>query len=227
MAKQIQTSQIRKSNRQRSSRWIDISVYIRNGMVHWPGDPPTSIRPIHDMRKGSEDNVSHLSLGTHTGTHMDAPHHFFERGRGIDTVPLDAVIGPARILDVRGQNVIHAEDLMSHNVKRGERILLRTSNSPRAWKTSSFDKDYVYLAPDGARYLASLPALVVGIDYLSVGGDGEEGAETHRALLRAGIWIIEGLNLSRLHPGHCELICLPLKIMGADGAPARAVIRYV
>ncbi len=196
-------------------------------MVHWPGDPAFSVHAVHDMKKGSIDNVSRLSLGSHTGTHMDAPHHFFQRGKGIDTLPMDTAIGPARVIDVRHRNVIRARDLLLHDVKKGERILLKTSNSTRAWGRGSFAKDYVYLAPDGARFLASLPICLVGIDYLSIGGDNEGGAETHRALLRAGIWVIEGLNLARIHPGPCELVSLPLKILDGDGAPARAVIRYV
>lgn len=189
-------------------RWIDISVPLRDGMVRWPGDPPVRIRPVKRMARGDSSDLSLLSMGSHTGTHMDAPAHFLRGGWPIDRMPLSAVIGPARVIGIRDP----------------ERILFKTRNSSRCWRTSRFQKKFVHLPAESARYLAARGVRAVGVDYLSVGGYRRDGAETHRALLRSGVWIIEGLDLSRARPGRYTLLCLPLKILRGDGAPARAVL---
>ena len=207
--------------------WIDVSVPLRTDMVHWPDNPPVSIERMLDIEHGDLANVSKLSMGAHTGTHMDAPLHFFRTGKGIDTMPLMATIGRARVIEIRDPESIKPEELGSYQLRRGERILFKTRNSARCWQTDDFVEDFVYISQEAARYLAVQQIQTVGVDYLSVGGFFKDGVETHYALLEAGIWIIEGLNLSNIAPGIVELICLPLKIEGSDGAPSRAILRVV
>lgn len=194
-------------------------------MVHWPGNPPVRIDLALSIARGDACNVSSLALGAHTGTHMDAPRHFFEAGPGIDTMPLTAAIGPARVLAMNDATAIHAPALEPLAIQPGERILFKTRNSAGAWQSDTFDEDFVYIARDAAEYLAARHVLLVGVDYLSVGGYAHDGPETHRALLGAGVWIVEGLNLAPVAPGAYELMCLPLRLQGADGAPARAIVR--
>ena len=208
-----------------TSDWIDISVPVRSGMVHWPGDPEFHIERALDMEKGDPCTVSRVSMGVHTGTHMDAPLHFIPAGVSIDKMPLTATIGPARVIHVFDGESIKPGELERHRIEKGERILFRTSNSDRGWKTDAFLEDFVYISHEAARYLADCEISSVGVDYLSVGGYTKDGPETHQALLGAGIWVIEGLNLSGIDPGAYELICLPLRLVGAEGSPARAIVR--
>ena len=207
------------------SDWIDVSVPLHNGMVHWPGDAPYHRELTQAIDRGDVCNVSKMTCTVHIGTHMDAPHHFLPDGKGMETMPLDATIGPARVVRIEDPKAIHAAELERHTIQRGERILFRTRNSDSAWKTDEFQKGFVFIAHDAARYLAEAGVRTVGVDYLSVGGFEIDSAETHQALLGAGVWIIEGLQLGAIEPGDYDLICLPLKIVGSDGAPARAVLR--
>jgi arylformamidase len=193
--------------------------------VHWPGDPDVQITRIQDMQQGGACNVSVLSMSAHTGTHMDAPLHFLAGGAALDALPLAATIGPARVIEIRDPHAIHAAELGAQRIRRGERILFKTRNSARGWSDREFLHDFVYIARDGAEYLADRGVCTVGVDYLSVGGFEHDAHATHVALLQAGIWIIEGLNLSHVQPGSYELICLPLRIQGGDGGPARAILR--
>jgi len=207
--------------------WIDVSVPLRSGMVHWPDNPPVSIERMLDIERGDVANVSKLSMGAHTGTHMDAPLHFFRTGKGLDAMPLTATIGRARVIEIRDPESIKLEELRPYQIQRRERVLFKTRNSTRCWHTDDFVEDFVYISQEAARYLAVQQVQTIGVDYLSVGGFFTDGVETHHALLEAGIWIIEGLNLSKVEPGIYELICLPLKIKESDGAPARAILRFV
>jgi arylformamidase len=207
--------------------WIDISVAVRNGMVHWPGDPDFHIERATDQEKGDVATVSRMSLGVHTGTHMDAPLHFIRHARSIDTIPLDTTVGPARVISIGDRKSITRGELAGHAILAGERILFKTENSDHAWDSDRFDEDFVYISQDGARYLAECGVRMVGVDYLSVGGFREDGRETHEALLGAGIWIIEGLNLKGVEPGSYDLVCLPLRLIGAEGSPARAILRRI
>jgi len=208
-----------------SASWIDISVPLYTGMVHWPDNPSVHIERMMDIEGGDVCNVSKMSLGVHTGTHVDAPLHFVRGGSGIHLVPFDALIGPARVIEITDTHVVTVEELRHHDIQQGERILLKTLNSTRCWQTDDFVEDFVYVEQAAARYLASLPIQTLGVDYLSVGGFARDGAETHQALLTANVWIIEGLNLAAISSGTYELMCLPLKILDSDGAPARAVLR--
>lgn len=208
-----------------ASPWIDVSATLKTGMVHWPGDPPARITHALDIERGDPCTVSLLEMGAHTGTHMDAPAHFVRGGMGIDDMPLDAAVGAARVIAIRDRTSIKPEELLRHGIRHGERILLKTRNSDRCWDTDRFFEDFVYLSATAAQYLAERQVSLVGVDYLSVGGFRADGVETHQALLQAGIWIIEGLNLKRVPPGTVQLLCLPLKVLGGDGAPARALVR--
>src|SRR5438270_11551046 len=207
--------------------WIDVSVPLRSGMVHWPDNPPVSIERMLDIERGDVANVSKLSLGAHSGTHIDAPLHFFRTGNGLDAMPLTATIGRARVIEIRDPESIKPEELRPYQIQRGERVLFKTRNSTRCWHTDDFVEDFVYISQEAARYLVVQQVQTIGVDYVSVGGFFTDGVETHHALLEAGIWIIEGLNLSKVEPGIHELICLPLKIEESDGAPARAILRFV
>jgi arylformamidase len=194
-------------------------------MVHWPDNPPVRIERMLDMECGDAANVSTLSLGSHTGTHMDAPTHFVPGEAGMDRMPLDATIGQARVIEIQDPVSIKPDELDPHEIRRGERVLFKTQNSTRRWWTEDFAEDFVYVSQEAARYLADRRVRTVGLDYLSVGGFHKDGVETHQALLGAGIWVIEGLDLSEIEPGEYELICLPLKVEDGDGAPARAILR--
>lgn len=205
--------------------WIDVSVPLRSGMVHWPDNPPVRIERMLDMECGDAANVSTISLGSHTGTHMDAPIHFVPGGAGMDRMPLDATIGQARVIEIQDPVSIKPDELDRHEISRGERVLFKTQNSARRWWTEDFIEDFVYVSQEAARYLTDRGVRTVGVDYLSVGGFHKDGVETHQALLGAGIWVIEGLALSGIGPGEYELICLPLKVEDGDGAPARAILR--
>jgi arylformamidase len=207
------------------TEWIDVSVPLTTGMAHWPGDPVPRLKRALDMNRGDICNATTLSISAHTGTHMDAPLHFIADGEAIDRIPLQAVIGEARVIEIADPVRITSEELASHAPKRGERLLFKTVNSTDCWNTPDFVKRFVHVGADAARYLADCDVRTIGIDYLSIGAFEGDGVETHRILLGAGIWIIEGLNLSSVSAGRYELICLPLKIMGGDGAPARAVVR--
>lgn len=208
-----------------AEQWIDISAPLHNGMAHWPDNPPVVIERMLDVDRGDSANVSKMSLGVHTGTHVDAPVHFIRGGHGVHMAPFSALIGPARVIEIADSHSITVAELQQHDLQPGERILFKTLNSTRCWQTDEFVEDFVFVSQEAARYLARQRVQTVGVDYLSVGGYTEDGPETHQALLSAGIWVIEGLILADIRPGIYELTCLPLKIVDSDGAPARAVLR--
>jgi arylformamidase len=206
--------------------WIDISVPIRVGMVRWPGDPAFQLARNSDMeRDGTEYNVSAFAMGCHLGTHMDAPLHFLKDGATMDTMPLDATMGPCRVIQIEDPQWITIEEIEPYKIAAGERILFKTANSARQWRTDMFLTDFVHIPAPTAKYLAERRIRTVGVDCLSVGGFETDGAECHRQLLKAGIWIIEWLNLANVEPGDYELACLPLKMLNVEGVPARAAIK--
>jgi len=205
--------------------WIDVSVTVRHGMPHWPDNPPIVMQRPMELLRGHACNLSHLAMGVHTGTHIDAPVHFIHQAAGVDEMPLAATMGPARVIEIADPRVITADELRGHSLQAGERVLFRTANSPRCWQADRFVEDFVYISEQAAEHLAETRVRAVGVDYLSVGGYHADGAKIHRILLSAGIWIIEGLDLSAVRAGRYELICLPVKLHGSDGAPARALLR--
>ena len=207
--------------------WIDISVPVRDGMVHWPGDPEVTVGRMSDIADGDVCTVSTLSISAHVGTHMDAPKHFIQDGAGIDNMPFEATVGRARVIEITDPNIITVEELRKHRIRKGDRLLFKTQNSVNCWTTDEFVRHYVHISLSAARYLAERRVRSVGIDYLSVAGYNRDNQETHVALLSAGIWLIEGLNLSAAAPGVYYMMCLPLRLADADGAPARAAIRLI
>ena len=208
-----------------TSDWIDISVPLYNGMPHWPGDPSVEIGRFSSIAEGGVANTSRMSCCVHVGTHMDAPLHFVPNGKSIADMPFSATMGPARVIAIEDERQIRAAELERHGIERGERLLFRTRNSERCWSATEFVRDFVSISADAACFLAARAPACVGVDYLSVGAFEGDGVETHQALLGAGIFLIEGLNLAQVEPGNYELICLPLRILDGDGAPARAIVR--
>jgi arylformamidase len=211
--------------------WIDVTVPLKEGMVIWPGDVTIKIERRRSMDRGDAANNSAISLGVHTGTHMDAPKHFIKDGKSIDKLPFDTSIGPARVIEIKDKVSIKPEELKQHNIKRGERILFKTVNSPRCWQTDDFVNDFVYITRDAAQFLVDAGVILVGVDYLSVGSpmDPEKTMrpDTHQILLGAGLYLIEGMNLSAVKAGNYNLICLPLKLMDTEGSPVRAILQPI
>ena len=207
------------------SNWIDISLTIHPGMPYWPDNPAVSVEPSQCLAHGDVCNVSKLTIGTHTGTHVDGLNHFIKGAIGIDKMPLDATIGKARVIKIEDPKQIKVAEIEPHNLQEGERILFKTQNSDRALQSDTFIEDFVHISTDAAKYLAQKKVRTVGVDYLSVGGYEGNVIDVHHALLGSGIWAIEGLNLSQVEPGEYELICLPIKLKNGDGGLARAILR--
>jgi len=202
----------------------DVSLPIVNDGLVYPGNPEIKISAQQSLTRGDSANVSLLSLGSHTCTHVDAPKHFFEDGAGVDTLPLDVLMGPAMLIAMADDVMAVGEaELRKHELRGHTRVLIRTRNSRFAGQ-KPFVRDYTFLAPDGAAYLVSLGVKLVGIDYLSIEQVHSGHHRTHRTLLEHGVIIVEGLDLSRPPMGPYELRCLPLRLAGLDGAPARAVL---
>jgi arylformamidase len=206
------------------SRIYDISMPIRSGGIVYPGNPDIDITLQQAVAKGAGANVSAIRFGSHTGTHADASRHFFDDGQPVDQIPLDRLIGPAILVSFPDNvRAIGAAELKAHDLRGRTRILLRTRNSALL-SQKQFAPDYTYLAPDGAEYLVDKGVELVGIDYLSIEQFHSGHHRTHRTLLAKSVVILEGLDLSAPPPGEYQLICLPLRIEGCDGAPARAVL---
>jgi arylformamidase len=208
--------------------WIDATVSLDAATTPvYAGDAPMRFEFLKDMRKGDALTLSAYSLGAHSGTHVDAPMHFVATGASIDQVPLDRLIGPARVIDIPDAvERIDAAELGRHDWRGAPRILFRTRSSARGWMTSpTFHRDFAYIAPDAAQRLADANVQLVGIDYLSAEQFGASSARTHQILLGKGIPIVEGLSLVNVAPGDYDLIVLPMKVAGHEAAPARAVLR--
>ena len=206
------------------TRLFDISIPVMNGGVVYPGNPEIHIEPQQDMANGGSSNVSLLSIGSHTGTHVDAPKHMIPSGAGVDAIPLDALMGPAIVVAFDdGVMAVTEELLRAQPIKGHERVLIKTRNSGFI-RERDFHRDYTYVAPDAAEYLVSLGVRLVGVDYLSIEQFHSGHHRTHKTLLSRGIVIVEGLDLSRPPAGEYALYCLPILLAGIDGAPARAVL---
>jgi arylformamidase len=199
---------------------LDVSIPIRTRMPIWPGNAGVAMRRVEAIADGAVANVSAIDLGAHTGTHVDAPNHFLEGEPGVDTVALEPLIGDAVVVDATAvQKTVDAAAVAALRVPAGtERVLLKTRNS-QLWESDEFSDDFVALDQSGARALLDLGVRLVGIDYLSIGDPG-----AHRALLGARTAVVEGLDLRAVAPGPYRLVCLPLKLVGSDGGPARAVL---
>jgi arylformamidase len=207
------------------SNWIDVSVPLTDNMVSWPDDPPVRVERIEDLERGDSHNLSLLSMSSHSGTHLDAPAHFFTGGRTVDNIKPEKLIGAARVIEILDTESVKPSELKSLLIRKGERILIKTRNS-RLWRQeNTFNRDFVYLTAEAALFFVERKVCMVGVDYLSVGSAGQDGSEVHRILLAAGITIVEGLDLSDTKPGRYEMICLPLRIKNGDGAPARVILK--
>ncbi|HWG34753.1 MAG TPA: cyclase family protein [Gemmatimonadaceae bacterium] len=203
----------------------DVSVPIRDGGLVYPGNPEIRISLQQSIALGAGANVSNVSFGSHTGTHVDAERHFFNDGRGVDQIPLETLLGPAIVLEFGPDiSAVGLADLAAHDLVGAERVLLKTRNSAYLTQDPTFHKDYTYLAPDGAEYLVGLGVKLVGIDYLSIEQFHSGHHRTHLTLLGAHVVIVEGLDLQDVPAGRYSFYCLPIKLAGCDGAPARAVL---
>jgi arylformamidase len=208
--------------------FIDISLALSPQLPTWPGNAAYELQPVKRIASGDSSNVSRAVLGTHTGTHIDAPRHFLDGGEGVDELRLADLIGRCTVAEVKvapGRHPIEVSDIQrAAGTPPAERLLLKTPNS-QLWGTSAFTPDFAYLSPDAAQWMVGAGVRLVGIDYLSIEEFRKEGAPTHHILLGAGVIIVEGLNLARVTPGIYELICLPLRLERSDGSPARVILR--
>lgn len=201
----------------------DVTVPLAPGLPAYPGDPPFEIEAI--QRLGSAPfSLSRMSLATHTGTHVDAPAHFLPGGATIDSLPLEILLGKARVVEIPARERIDRADLEPRDLRDDLRILLKTRMSGQMLK-SGFQEDHLYLSGDAAAYLAQAGLKLVGFDYLSVDRYGAPDYPAHHALLEAGVIIVEGLDLSEVEPGEYDMACLPLRVADGDGAPARVILR--
>lgn len=206
-------------------RTYDITLTISNDLVVWPSDSPVELARVEKMEDGAHANVSRINMGVHTGTHVDAPYHFVADGETVEFLSIRALTGRAYVLHLPDTDVITADVLSRANIPpRTKRVLFRTRNSDQ-WvnPTSNFYEDFVAISSDGAEYLVQKGVKLVGVDYLSV-APFKDSVPTHQILLKAGIVVVEGLDLSEVAQGRYTLYCLPLKLKGSDGAPARAIL---
>ena len=212
----------------------DISLPISESLAVWPKDPPVRITQPSHLERGDNATVSRLDMSAHTGTHVDAPAHFIQGGASVDTLDLNVLVGPALVVEALEASVLSADLLAQLPIPPGtHRVLFRTRNSglwgrgevgaAQSPTGREFTRDFVAISEDGAHWLVERGVRLVGVDYLSVGPFGQT-RPTHRALLGAGVICLEGLNLSGVAPGLYQLVCLPLRIAGIEGAPARAVL---
>jgi arylformamidase len=208
--------------------WYDISVPFKQGMTYLPGDPaPPKIYRLSDRELGSKVTMSMIEITSHTGTHIDTPLHFIEGGSTVSDMPLDATVGPCRVIEIKDKVKIKVAELEKYKIKKGERILCKTRNSPVVYESEKFVEDYVYLDGDAAEYLAAKGIILFGLDNITVGNfkDPDNLNRAHRALLSVGIYIIEDLALGGVPAGEYELICLPLLMLKGDAGPCRAILR--
>lgn len=209
-------------------RIYDISLGVSPDLPVWPGDPPIVLKRVAKIEDGANANVTHFSGSVHSGTHIDAPIHFLENGAGVEALPLNILIGRAYVIDLSDATVLDAETLEAAGIPpRTKRLLLKTKNSElwAKWETR-FQEDFVGVNKSGAEWLIRKGVRLVGIDYLSI-APFKQSKEPHQILLGAEVVILEGLNLYEMRQGRYNLYCLPLKLMGSDGAPARAILTGV
>jgi len=203
----------------------DISLTISKDLPVWPGDPAIELEKIAQIDQGDQANVTHISTAVHIGTHVDAPDHFLNNGKTVEDIPLEYLVGPVLVVEIDHPEAITSADLADLEIPvRIERILFKTRNS-NYWKAGEkvFQENFVALSPGAAEALVKIGIKVIGIDYLSVAAFSDPGP-THKILLEGDVLIIEGLDLSNVEPGEYRLYCLPIKITGSDGAPARVLL---
>ena len=204
-------------------RLFDVTRALTPNMPTWPGEPGPELTPLARIAEGGPANVSRLTMGVHTGTHVDAPRHFFDGAPTVESLSLETLCGPARVVRIDDPRAIRVAELERAGLDGAVRVLFRTRNSD-LWKDGEFRKEFVFIEPDAARWLVDHGVRLVGTDYLSVEAFDAAAPLTHQVLLGAGVIIIEGLDLREPPMGSYDLFCLPLKLADGDGAPARVVL---
>jgi arylformamidase len=203
---------------------IDISVLLDEKLASYPGNTPFSIEPIKRIARGDSSNVSTLHMSAHSGTHVDAPRHFFDSAPGTEALSLEMLVGRTRVIELATRKAVTGDDLAAFDLSEDVRVLLKTGNS-RLWNSPEFHSEFIGLTESAARHLVDHGVKLVGVDYLSVEVFHTPGAPAHHVLLGAGTVVVEGLNLRDVDPGVYDMFCLPLRVSGCDGAPARVVLR--
>ena len=203
---------------------IDLSLPLTPRLVVWPGEQGLRVRTV---RRFPQDgvHVSHLSFGAHTGTHLDAPKHFLAKGKPLESIALDKLVGPCRVLKLNmgKRKEVEMQDIKRFNIQRGERLLFNLGNGKHLF-AKKFYQDYVAIGNEAAKFLAAKGTKFIGVDYLSVERRGNPGHPVHVNLLKASVAIVEGVNIQTVMPGKYTLVCLPLRIMGAEASPVRAIL---
>jgi len=207
-----------------TQRIYDVTVPLSSSVPAWPGEPRFEAQRIQRLEDGHAANVTRITASVHSGTHIDAPRHFLAGGASVDQLPLEILMGKARVLDLKVLDHIRRKDLEELDLRDDIRVLLKTRMSGQL-RHSEFQQGFVALAEDAATYLVQVGIKLVGIDYLSIDPFDSKDHPAHHALLGAGVVIVEGLDLSEVPEGEYDMACLPLRIEGADGAPARVVLR--
>ncbi len=204
----------------------DVTVPITNSMPVWPSDPPVKLTPsMHPSGDGSHNvRLTKIEMGSHTGTHIDAPWHFVKNGRTLSDIPVETLVGPAVVFEIPNVRSIGKASVESLNLNGVERVLFKTDNSAH-WTDTNFYEDFVYLEPDAAQVLVHKGVKLVGIDYLSIDKFKSDKHPSHFVLLENNVVIVEGLNLSAIQQGSYHMAALPLNLQGADGAPTRVILR--
>jgi arylformamidase len=203
---------------------IDVTVPLDATLPTYPGNTPFTLEAVKRIARGDSSNVSTLHMSAHGGTHVDAPRHYFDDAPGADALALELLLGRTRVVEITSRSGIGAEELVDLDLSDDIRILFKTTNS-RLWGSPEFHTDYVGVTASGAEHLIAHGIKVVGVDYLTVEEFKKPGAPAHHVLLGGGAIIIEGLNLRDVEPGIYDMLCLPLRVVGADGAPARVLLR--
>jgi arylformamidase len=203
---------------------IDVTVPLDANLPTYPGNTAFSLEATKRIARGESSNVSSLRMSAHAGTHVDAPRHFFDGAPGVEGLPLEMLLGRVRVIEVTSRKGIGPDELSASDLSEDVRVLIKTHNS-RLWGSPDFHPEYLGVTEAGARHLIEHGIKVIGVDYLSVEEFKKPGAPAHHVLLGGGAIVIEGLNLRDVEPGVYEMFCLPLRIVGADGAPARVVLR--
>jgi arylformamidase len=206
------------------SRIIDVTAPLSADLPTFPGDPRFHMEFSHKIAEGKPYNVAMVTMGVHSGTHVDAPYHFLADGATVESLPLEILMGKVRVVQVVSRDAIDVADVEALDLSDEIRVFFKTRMSGQL-KSSVFQEDFVYLTPAAAARLVQAGIKLVGVDYLSVEKFQSPDFGAHHALLRAGVVIVEGLDLSEADPGEYDMVCLPLRIVGADGSPARVVLR--
>ncbi len=202
----------------------DISLPLSADLPVWPGDPAIVFTKTQSITNGDACNVTEVLMGVHSGTHIDAPYHFYDNAMTVDAIAFDHLIGPCFVVDLSAETIIGRSALEKHNLSSYKRVLIKTRNSELWANKKSFAPDFTAIDIDAAGYLLTLGCVLVGLDYLSIEAFDTKESPVHKLLLGNNVVILEGLNLSEISSGEYELICMPLPLQGCDGAPARVVL---